>query len=76
MKENIYKQIIEEKAWCSSHPTGYIGRDHKGHWFKQCRHGYLRIKQGEKPNCEIIIEKGGEKQKLSKDKLDDSIYEY
>ena len=76
MKENIYKQIIEEKAWCSTHPTGYIGRDQTGRWFKQCRHGYLKIKQGEKPNCEIIIEKGGENQKSSKDKLDDSIYEY
>jgi hypothetical protein len=62
MNKNIYKQIIEEKAWCSAHPTGYIGRDQTGHWYNQCRQGYLRMKQGEKPNCEIIIEKGGEKQ--------------
>ena len=76
MKENIYRQIITETAWCSTHPTGYIGRDQTGYWYKQCRHGYLRIKRGEKPNCEIIIEKGGEQQKSSKDKLDDSIHEY
>ena len=64
MKENIYKQIIEEKAWCLTHPTGYIGRDHTGYWYTQCRQGYLRIKQGEKLNCEIIVEKGGGKQKI------------
>jgi hypothetical protein len=56
MNKNNYKKIIEEKAWCSTHPTGYIGRDHTGYWYKRCRHGHLKNQ-----DCEIIIEKGGEK---------------
>lgn len=55
MNKNNYKQIIEEKAWCLTHPTGYIGRDHTGRWYKRCRHGDLKNEQ-----CEIVIEKGGE----------------
>jgi hypothetical protein len=57
MNKNNYKKIIDEKAWCLTHPTGYIGRDHRGHWYKRCRHGHLKNE-----NCEIVIEKGGEKQ--------------
>lgn len=40
-----------ETAFCSEHPTGYLGKDQFGHWYSTCMIGK---RTGEK--CSIVIE--------------------
>lgn len=47
---------INETAFCMKHPTGYISRDRYGTWYSKCYTGHKFNEE-----CEIIIEKVGEK---------------
>lgn len=57
---NRFKRIIDEVAWCRTHPTSKVSRNPKtGLWPTTCaRGGYLR-KIGQPAECSIIIEGDG-----------------
>jgi len=72
---NIYKEILTETAYCASHLKSTVSRNFfnnkNGEWAKHCQRGnrlrkydMTKIEEfllpGEKLECEIVIEGGGE----------------
>jgi hypothetical protein len=55
---NIFKQIVEEKAWCKTHPTSPVGRHPVTHeWPVFCLKGFRSFKAtSTDPRCKIIVE--------------------
>jgi len=51
-------QNTNEKAWCRTHPTAFIGKDQWGNWYAHCVWGHKEKKAGRIPSCEIIVERG------------------
>lgn len=51
------KNESNEKAFCKTHPVGFIGRDSFGHWYNTCWTGKKLKDEGKDPRCNIQIEK-------------------
>ena len=50
------RKAKEQKRWCLTHPTGYLGKDHFGNWYTRCTYG-------NKTNQDCVVgkdEEGGE----------------
>ena len=62
--QQTVKTILNEQAYCSVHPTGYVALNKQGNWPEMCYTGHKELQRtGLFPKCKIVISKkeGGEK---------------